>query len=238
MKTENGSVIHYSKSRSRFLVGSSEFREISTVLYEKPSWWRRLFTKKPKPEPIVSVKYVFDLVLTNPEELIILRERDAAFQELIDRATVAGQVSLVEQLELEREIRKFESALFAKGMKRFISEAQLLKFVRGCERGLCLDWVRHFTRVIPREVVDAKVKCDEAGLFDNYCVLHFDPDEKATTQADRDAAAAKRRDPILFGVMRGSRKLYFVGDWKDELCDLTLQQVVDKLGDKEQTEIK
>jgi hypothetical protein len=132
---------------------------------------------------------------------------------------------------------KFESALFVKGMKRYISEAQLLKFVRGCERGLCLDWIQHFTRVIPKEVVDAKIKCDAAELFDNYCVLHFDPDLKATTKEDREAAAAKKRDPILFGVMRGSRRLYFIGDWKDEHCDLTLQQIVDKLGAEEKTEL-
>jgi hypothetical protein len=238
-KMEGGSVIHYSKSRARFLVGRSEFTEVTVAPpAKKPSWWRRWFTKRPKPEQVISVKYVFDLVLTNPEELTLLRERDAAFQELIDRATAAGQTSLIKQLESEREIRKFESTLFAKGMKRYISEPQLLKFVQGCERGLCLDWIQHFTRMIPQGVVDAKVKCDEAGLFDNYCVLHFDPDEKATTQADRDAATAKRKDPILFGVMRGSRKLYFVGDWTDELCDLTIQQVVDKLGAEERTELK
>lgn len=231
---------HVAKMRTRYLVSNNEWRDITitTQTPKKISWLRRLFVKKPKPAPVIPVTYVFDLVLTNPEELIALRERDAAFQELVDRATVAGQTSLVKQLELEREIRKFESALFAKGMKRYISEAQLLKFVQGCERGLCLDWVQHFARVIPKEIVDAKVKCDEAGLFDNYVVLHFDPDEKATTPQDRAAAAAKRRNPILFGVMRGSRKLYFVGDWKDELCDLTLQQVVDKLGDKEQTELR
>lgn len=230
------------KSQSRFRLHtdrSSEFTVLTTSPpAKKPSWWRRWFTRRPKPTPNVPVKYVFNLVLTNPEELIALRERDAAFQELVDRATAAGQTSLIKQLEMEREIRKFESALFAKGMKRYISETQMLKFVQGCERGLCLDWIQHFTRVIPKDVVDAKVKCDEAGLFDNYVVLHFDPDEKATTQADRDAAAAKRKDPILFGVMRGSRKLYFVGDWKDEMCDLTLQQVVDKLGADETTEIK
>jgi hypothetical protein len=30
--------------------------------------------------------------------------------------------------------------------------------------------------------------------------------------------------------MRGSRNLYYMGDWVDEQCDLTLAQIVDALG--------
>jgi hypothetical protein len=200
----------------------------------KPSWWQRLFTRKIK---VTSIKYVFDRVLENPEEIKIHQDRTAVFQELLTRAESAGQTSLIKELKAEQEVRSFESALFAMGIKRYISEPQLLKFVQNCPRGLCLDWVQNFTRLIPADIVAQKVRCDQVGLFDNYCVLHYDPDEKATTRQDREREAAARRDPILFGVMVGSRKLYFIGDWKDDLCDLTLQQVVDKLGADETTEI-
>lgn len=197
---------------------------------KKRSWWRRWFTRTPKP---VSVKYVFEQVLSNPEELAIFNERAAALQTLADNAKATGQKSLLAQMQTEREVRQFENALFARGQKRYLSEAQLLKFVRGCEKGLCLDWIQNFIRPIPPNVVAAKVKCDELGLFDNYVVLHYDPENRGTTRADRE----KAKDPVLFGVMRGSRKLYFVDDWVDEYCDLTFQQIVDKLGSKEQTEI-
>ncbi len=36
--------------------------------------------------------------------------------------------------------------------------------------------------------------------------------------------------PILFGVIKGRRRLYFVGDWVDEFCDLTFDQIADALG--------
>jgi len=39
-----------------------------------------------------------------------------------------------------------------------------------------------------------------------------------------------KRDPILFGVIDGKRKLYFVGEWEDEYCNLTLDQMADVLG--------
>jgi len=219
------------RMRVSYIVG--EELTIGAVVPKKLSWWRRLFSKRVKEPKLVPVPHVFDLVLQNDEELKLVQTRVAAFQELIDRAKTSGQKSLVRQLEAERNVDTIESVLLAKGMKRYISEAQLLKFAKGCEKGLCLDWIEHFVRVIPKEVVATKAKCDEAGVFDNYVVLHFDPDSKATTEEDR----KKAKDPILFGIMQGSRKLYFVGDWVDEYCDLTIQQILDKLGYEEETEI-
>ena len=48
---------------------------------------------------------------------------------------------------------------------------------------------------------------------------------------------AKRKDPILFGVLAGSRKLYYITDWVDEYCDLSLEKFVDTIGVKKE-EIK
>ena len=35
----------------------------------------------------------------------------------------------------------------------------------------------------------------------------------------------KKKDPILFGVIKNSTKLYFVADWKDDYCELTLEEM-------------
>ena len=43
---------------------------------------------------------------------------------------------------------------------------------------------------------------------------------------------AKRKDPIIFGVIAGSEKLYYVADWVDEYCDLTLEAFIDAIGIK------
>ena len=79
-------------------------------------------------------------------------------------------------------------------------------------------------------MVTEKHKCDDSMLFDNYVILHYDPDNKATTPKAREVELEKRKDPILFGVVKSTRNLYFVADWKDELCDLTIQDIVNKLG--------
>ena len=195
-------------------------------------WWVTRKKPEPPPEP-KPIPLVFKQVLENEEQLRLFNERDAEFEAMLLRAKQASQKALVEKLEKERNLRRFENMLYAMGRKRFVSEKQLLKFVRDCEKGLCLDWVHQFTRPIPAEVVTEKVACDEAYLFDNYVVLHYDPMNQSAemTEVEKEEELARRRDPILFGVIRGSRRLYFIGDWKDEQCDLTLQEIIDKLGE-------
>ncbi|KKW12786.1 MAG: hypothetical protein UY48_C0009G0019 [Candidatus Gottesmanbacteria bacterium GW2011_GWB1_49_7] len=192
----------------------------------RPPWYKRLFYRKEKITPPVKIKQIFEQILLNPEELKIFEDRENKVLELRGRAVLAGQTSLVDSIDEESEVRKFENTLFALGMKKYISEKQLLQFTAVADRALCLDWIKNFVRPIPNEAVEAKVKCDELKLFDNYVVLHYDPENRGTLKKDREAL----KDPILFGVVRGSRKLYFVGDWKDELCDLTFQQIIDKMG--------
>lgn len=47
----------------------------------------------------------------------------------------------------------------------------------------------------------------------------------------RKRGGGKRKDPILFGVIAGSNKLYFIGDWIDEYCDLRFDDVVKQCTD-------
>ena len=140
----------------------------------------------------------------------------------------SGQTALVEKLQGGLDAFRGESQLVAVGLTRYVEEQDLVRFYKQSDRGLRLDWVRNFTRIIPDAVLETKLRCDELKVFDNYVVLHYDPEAKSF--AETEAERAKRRDPILFGVIRGSTALYFVGDWIDELCDLTLHQIADARG--------
>jgi hypothetical protein len=153
-----------------------------------------------------------------------------AHVKLIENAKKAGQVAMVEKLNKEIELRKYENALIASGIIKRVTEKQLLDFSDKCQKGLCLDWIKNFTRPIPEEIVELKTKADEACLFDNYVVLYYDPENRSAEMTEAEKERAK--DPILFGVMRASRNLYFIGDWKDEQCDLQLSDIVEKLQNK------
>jgi hypothetical protein len=148
--------------------------------------------------------------------------------EYINRAKKHGQTALAEQLKKNRDVMEVEMALVHSTFRTFITEEKLVQFVQESKRGIRLDWIENFTRLIPRDVLEKKEEADLLEVFDNYVVLHYDPNGRSTEMTEAEKARAK--DPILFGVSRRSRRLYFIGDWKDELCDLTMEDIIQKFG--------
>lgn len=143
----------------------------------------------------------------------------------IENAKKLGQTALVEKLENEIELIKSESLLFGIGNIKTITEEQIIHFYKKSKKGLRLDWIKNFTRIIPNKIVKQKIKIDNLKVFDNYVILHFDPNEEAYSMTK-----AEKEDPIIFGVIQGSRKLYYIADWKDKYCDLTLDTLIDEFG--------
>lgn len=195
-----------------------------------------LFAKKKAVAPVkpkVSVEDVFILILRNQQELDFVADRMTSYDNSIAKAKLAGQIALSEQLLQARKIYAYETELFAIDRKKFIDEKRVVEFAKDCEKGLCLTWLKNYTRAIPDAVLEQKMILDKHRIFDAYVVMHYDPEKKSIkqTEAEKAAELAKRKDPILFGIIHGSRKLYFVGDWKDELCDLTFDAFVQKYGE-------
>ena len=65
--------------------------------------------------------------------------------------------------------------------------------------------------------------CKLISLFFNEIGNYYDP----TGQTYSRTASAKR-DPILFGLINHSERLYYIADWEDELCDLTLDRIAER----------
>ena len=91
-----------------------------------------------------------------------------------------------------------------------------------------MEYLKNFNRPIPQNIIDKINKINNLEVFDNYVVLYYDPDGKFSKETAEEEA--KRKDPIIFGLIAGSKKLYYVGDWIDEYCDLTLEKFVETLG--------
>jgi hypothetical protein len=198
----------------------------------RPSWWRRLtawfLTRREDAKRTVSIEEFFRSVKGAANEIKIMEERALGLKVQLERTKKSGQVALREQLERSVGAERAEAQLVALGMKCYVEEDTIVTFAQRVQRGVELSWLCNFVRHIPDDVLERKFQSDERGIFDAYCVLHYDPEKKSVheTQAERD----RRKDPILFGLIEGRRRLYFVGDWVDEYCDLTLDQLAEKLG--------
>lgn len=121
-----------------------------------------------------------------------------------------------------------------------ITEEQLVDFVKKTEKGVSLCYIKNFIRPVPEEVIKKKKEADELLVFDNYCVLFYDPEKKSfkQTEAEKEAERKKKADPILFGMIHGSTNLYYITDWIDEYCDLTIDEFLKVSGiDKQEISI-
>lgn len=213
---------------------------------EKPSLIKKLlrvFINKQPSEPVYEldiIKFFEQVKLTSKESARDYVERIKPYMIALKRANDMGQVALADQLTAQIFNNKYESILKAEGFYYKITEAQLVSFVKKTEKGVRLDYIKNFTRNIPDKVFDKKVKADSLLVFDNYCVLYYDPDLKSykMTKEEEERERLKKADPILFGMINGSRNLYYISDWVDDYCDLTLEEFIKVSGlDKKEISI-
>lgn len=189
---------------------------------------KKLF-KKFEAKPEISVIDFFTKVkLESKEGAEIYVDRVSKYLQAIHNAYTVGQTALVEKLLSEMVANKYEALLASRGDYYAISEQRVVDFVNKTERGVELTYLKNFTRPIPQEVIDKVIEANKYEVFDNYVVMHYDP--KGEHRAETKKEEAKRKDPIIFGVIAGSRKLYYITDWIDEFCNLTLDKFVDTLG--------
>ena len=193
------------------------------------SLFKKNETEVKEDEKYMDALQFFSMVeASSKESVATYRDRISDYLKQIHNAVTVGQTSLVEDLLRGLVTNKYESVLFAEGLYYIVNEEQMVNFVSKCEKGIKLDYVKNFTRPMPQDVVDKIAKINQLEVFDNYVVLYYDPDGKIYKETAREEA--KRKDPIIFGVIAGSNKLYYVADWVDEYCDLTLEAFVDAIG--------
>ena len=92
--------------------------------------------------------------------------------------------------------------------------------------------MKEYNRDIPKEAIDKFNEAEKTEAFDNYIILHY-TDKKETNISEKHKNADEKRDPIMFGLIKGSRKLYYICDWIDEYCDLTLESLIKEIGGSE-----
>jgi hypothetical protein len=137
-----------------------------------------------------------------------------------------SQIALVEELETKALRVMREATMASCGFNKFIEGDTLNNFVDACKnRVIKITKMKNYARFIPNKAQDRLDKAEKKGLFDGYVVVHTDPNDTSVKKT-----VEEKKDPILFGVIAESERFYFIADWKDKLCDLTLDMIIDKLG--------
>ena len=188
--------------------------------------------EKKRKENLISIRDYFINLADHFEELSPLADIAEHYEKAILQAETLGQKALVQKLKDMLDVVRGEAHLIQMGIKFFVTNDQVCDFYEAVDedKNLKLTWIEHFVKVIPAEIVELKAEIDKRGVFDNYVILHYDPNDNASSLTKEEIEVKK--DPILFGVIQNSKKMYYIGDWKDDYCDLTLEGMFEELGEK------
>lgn len=216
----------------------SPYLKFKIWLYKK--MYGRVFEikkeKTKKKITVLELKMFFDNLKNNVSELNItnINEIISKYDTVLSNAKYNKQIALVERLEDYIEILKYELILTTSDFNKFLDEKDIITFYEKASKhekyntNLCLTYVENFIKIIPNEITELKIKADELKVFDNYLILHYDYDGKSVD--DTKAEKERKKDPILFGVIKNSKRLYYIGDWIDNYCDLTLDVLIKTIG--------
>lgn len=178
-------------------------------------------------EVAIDVLGFFDIlkVETGKEEEFV--DKIDSYITLLKKAQSLHQTAQSEKLIKMLVNHIYESILSVSKFSHYVTVEELQKLQSKCERVLDIDYISNFGRVIPDNVAALKLEADDLGVFDNYLVLHYNPNgETWSTEEERRAQEAAKRDPVLFGVINHSNKLFKIADWVDLYCDLTWDDIV------------
>ena len=144
----------------------------------------------------------------------------------IELAKQTGQLSLAKKLSENLVIMVKERVLLDNKITKVITGDQICKYidsiknhyVKFCE-------LEHFPRVLPKDVITKLENCKNKELFDEYYVLFTDYTDEELLSEQQKEKRKINKDPILFGAFKENQnRFYFIADWVDEYCDITLDK--------------
>jgi hypothetical protein len=127
------------------------------------------------------------------------------------------------------------SEIYASGIKMFLPKSLIDKYKYKIRNGHIADTLfEKYTNPIPDNILILKKELEKRKVLDSFVIYHYwnekleEKKEKKQPRSDEEKLAM--RDPILFGICKDiPDKLFFIADWDDDYCDLTFDEMIDKI---------
>jgi hypothetical protein len=156
-----------------------------------------------------------------------------AFDEAVD----AGQDVLAESFLREFNRVARELLMVKLGITKYIEYDDIMKFKRSIRDGHISDTkLKDYTRIIPAGI-RKRIK-SLTTIFDDFVIFHYWDENAKDVKKMTPEVKAKMQDPVLFGVIAESKRMYFIADWEDAYCDLTFDEIIDFLGKNTSRKLK
>ena len=150
--------------------------------------------------------------------------------ELLNKYKITGQRKGMQKLMFHLECIEKEREIVKMGIDTFIYRDDIEEYIDNVAKDTVkIIELENYEREIPDEIVNliAEVK----DKFDQLYVVFTDYTGKVERQIEKER---REKDPILFGTFQNQTnrtvidRFYYLGDWEDEYCDLTLDKMVNE----------
>lgn len=148
--------------------------------------------------------------------------------ELLNKAVITGQTKVMKKIIFHLDAIEREREIIKMGVDTFIYRDDIEEYIDHISKDVVkIIELENYEREIPDEIVNAIAQVKDK--FDMFYVLFTD----YTGKVERQVVKERRdKDPILFGTFEDNDsstiidRFYYIGDWVDEYCDLTLDKMV------------
>ena len=149
---------------------------------------------------------------------------------LMNKYKLFKQKKMIKKLMFIIECVPKEKQLLDLGVNTFIYKDDIEEYINSVEgKAVKIIEMENYPRDIPEELAPIIEKTTD--IFDEFYILFTDYNGR---EEKKIAKERREKDPILFGVFKNSStmndRFYYLGDWIDEYCDLTLEKLLSEAG--------
>ena len=157
---------------------------------------------------------------------------------LVEKYSITGQKRVIEKLRFLADNIEKERQVVGLGINSFVYRDDIEDYIDNISKNVVkIIELENYPRDIPDNIVQVIAKTKD--IFDKMYVVFTD----YTGKAEKEVAKERReKDPMLFGTFQKPRtdtrnggvilndRFYFLGDWEDEYCDLTMDKFLQEIG--------
>ena len=160
--------------------------------------------------------------------------------ELLNKYVITNQKKGAAKLIFHLECIEKEREIVKMGINTFVYRDDIEYYIDNVASNVVkIIELENYEREIPDEIVNVVAKVKDK--FDQLYVVFTDYTGDIERQVEKER---KAKDPILFGTFQNPKnntvidRFYYIGDWVDEFCDLTLDKMVNEVSNQTQREIE
>ena len=162
---------------------------------------------------------------------------------MLEKTKITGQTSAAKEITHLIELALKEVAAAKDGFDIFVARKDIDKYIHNVEgKAIKIIELARYDREIPDEVIPKLITAKKH--FDEIYIFFTDYTKKETKKV---AKERRDKDPIMFGAFHDTDarsnkvciedKLFFIADWVDEKCDLTLEEIATDIKSREGRDI-